>query len=151
MVKILEQLENQKAAMMEFRMQNGNHWARLLAYGGANLRTLLYAAGTLPMTLTVTDTPVPSIAASPSTLTFTAPAFNADPYSQNISVTSPTPVAFSVTLPPNTWVKVSPMSTTPDTLSVTWDPAITSQIYYQQPTTAASIQINVPATTAAVP
>src|SRR5260370_9298600 len=32
MVKILEQPENQKAAMMEFRMQNGNHWARLLAY-----------------------------------------------------------------------------------------------------------------------
>src|SRR5260370_860030 len=32
MVKILEQLENQKAAMMEFRMKNGNHWARLLAY-----------------------------------------------------------------------------------------------------------------------
>src|SRR5260370_27232635 len=32
MVKILEQLENQKAAMMEFRMRNGNHWARLLAY-----------------------------------------------------------------------------------------------------------------------
>ena len=32
MVKLLEQLENQKAAMMEFRMKNGNHWARLLAY-----------------------------------------------------------------------------------------------------------------------
>src|SRR5215470_11128473 len=32
MVKILEQLENQKAAMMEFRMKNCNHWARLLAY-----------------------------------------------------------------------------------------------------------------------
>ena len=32
MVKILEQLENQKAAMMEFRMKNSNHWARLLAY-----------------------------------------------------------------------------------------------------------------------
>ena len=32
MVKILEQLENQKAAMMEFRMKNGNHCARLLAH-----------------------------------------------------------------------------------------------------------------------
>jgi hypothetical protein len=32
MVKILEQLENQKAAMMEFRMKNSNNWARLLAY-----------------------------------------------------------------------------------------------------------------------
>jgi putative transposase len=32
MAKILEQLENQKAAMMEFRMKNGNHWAGLLAY-----------------------------------------------------------------------------------------------------------------------
>ena len=31
-VKILEQLENQKAAMMEFRMKNRNHWARLPAY-----------------------------------------------------------------------------------------------------------------------
>jgi hypothetical protein len=30
MVKILEQLKN-SAAMMEFRMKNGNHWARLLA------------------------------------------------------------------------------------------------------------------------
>jgi len=27
MVKILEQLEDQKAAMMEFRMKNSNHWA----------------------------------------------------------------------------------------------------------------------------
>jgi len=32
MAKILERLENQKAAMMEFRVKNGNHWARLLAY-----------------------------------------------------------------------------------------------------------------------
>jgi hypothetical protein len=32
MVKILEQPENRKAAMMEFRMKNGNQWARLLAY-----------------------------------------------------------------------------------------------------------------------
>jgi hypothetical protein len=30
--KILEQLANQRAAMMEFRMKNGNHGARLLAY-----------------------------------------------------------------------------------------------------------------------
>src|SRR5260370_42636900 len=112
MVKILEQLENQKAAMMEFRMQNGNHWARLLAYGGANLRTLLYAAGTLPMTLTATDTPVPSVAASPPTLTFTAPAFNADPYSQSVSVTSPTPGAVSATRHATPWLKASRTSTT---------------------------------------
>jgi hypothetical protein len=32
MAKILEQLADQRAAMMEFRMKNGNHWARLLAY-----------------------------------------------------------------------------------------------------------------------
>ena len=32
MAKILEQLENQKAAVMEFRMKNGNHWAGPLAY-----------------------------------------------------------------------------------------------------------------------
>jgi hypothetical protein len=32
MAKILEQLVNQRAAMMEFRMKNGNHGARLLAY-----------------------------------------------------------------------------------------------------------------------
>ena len=30
--KILEQLANQRGAMMEFRMKNGNHGARLLAY-----------------------------------------------------------------------------------------------------------------------
>ena len=30
--KILEQLANQRAAMMEFRMKNGNHGSRLLAY-----------------------------------------------------------------------------------------------------------------------
>ena len=106
---------------------------------------------TLPVTLTVTDAAVPQVAASPSSLTFTAPAFNAAPYSQNISVTSPAPVAFSVTLPPNTWVEVSPMSgTTPATLSVTWDPSVTSQIYYQQTTTATSIQISGPANTSTV-
>jgi transposase InsO family protein len=32
MAKIFEPLENQKAAIMEFRMKNGNHWAGLLAY-----------------------------------------------------------------------------------------------------------------------
>src|SRR5260370_33836683 len=31
MGKILEQLENQKTSMMEIRMKNGNHCARLLA------------------------------------------------------------------------------------------------------------------------
>jgi hypothetical protein len=46
MVKILEQLENQKAAMMEFRMKNSNHWARLLAYvtGLINQELLEYLA-----------------------------------------------------------------------------------------------------------
>jgi len=106
---------------------------------------------TLPVTLTVTDAPVPSIAADSPSLTFTAPAFNADPYTQTISVTSATPVPFSVSLPPHTWVKVSPMSgTTPATLNVTWDPAVTSQIYYQQRSTPASIQINGPANTLTV-
>lgn len=106
---------------------------------------------TLPVTLTVTDAAVPQVAASPSSLTFTAPSSNAPTYSQNISVTSPTPAAFSVSLPPNTWVKVSPMSgTTPATLSVTWDPAVTSQIYYQQSPTATPIQISGPANTVTV-
>ena len=106
---------------------------------------------TLPVTLTVTDAAVPQVAASPSSLTFTAPSSNAPTYSQNIYVTSPTPAAFSVSLPPNTWVKVSPMSgTTPATLSVTWDPAVTSQIYYQQSPTATPIQISGPANTVTV-
>ena len=106
---------------------------------------------TLPVTLTVTDAAVPQVAASPSSLTFTTPVSNAPPYSQNIYVTSPTPAAFSVSLPPNTWVKVSPMSgTTPATLSVTWDPAVTSQIYYQQSPTATPIQISGPANTVTV-
>jgi uncharacterized protein (TIGR03437 family) len=103
---------------------------------------------TLQVTVTVTDAPVPPIAADPPSLTFTAPAFNADPYTQTITVTSATPVPFSVNLAPQTWVKVSPMSgNTPATLNVTWDPAVTSQINYQQLSTAASIQINGPANT----
>ena len=80
---------------------------------------------TLSVSLTVTGAAVPAISAAPTTLNFTAPAFNAPPYSQTISVTSDAaPAAFSVTLQPGTWLKVSPMSgTTPATLSVTWDPA----------------------------
>jgi uncharacterized protein (TIGR03437 family) len=99
---------------------------------------------TLPVSLTVTASAVPVISSTPTSLSFSAPAFNATPYSQTISVTSDSgPAAFSVTPQPGTWLKVSPMSgTTPATLVVTWDPAVTSQIYYQQRSTPALILIS---------
>ena len=99
---------------------------------------------TLHVSLTVTDTAVPVISAAPASLSFSAPAFNATPSSQTITVTSDSgPVAFSVALQAGTWLKVSPMSgTTPATLVVTSDPTVTSQIYYQQRSTAGSILIS---------
>ena len=107
---------------------------------------------TLPVSLTVTDAAVPMISASPAALNFTAPAFNAAPYSQSISLASSAPAAFSLTLQPGTWLKVSPMSgTTPATLTVTWDPAVTSQIYYQQRSSAASISVFGPGNAIAIP
>ena len=101
---------------------------------------------TLPVTLTVTDAPVTLIAAAPTSLTFTSPAFNAPPYTQTVALTSHSgPAAFSVAVEPGSWLKVSPMSgTTPATLTVTWDPAVTSQIYYQPRSTPASILISAP-------
>ncbi|MGO9259065.1 MAG: hypothetical protein ACLQU1_22505 [Bryobacteraceae bacterium] len=101
-------------------------------------------ATTLPVTLTVTAAAVPTISANPASLTFTAPAFNAPPYSQTLTLTSDTgPAAFSVS--PDYWLKISPLSgTTPATLTVTWDPAVTSQIYYSQLSTPGSILISGP-------
>ena len=101
-------------------------------------------SATLPVSLGVTDTAVPVISSAPTSLSFSVPAFNATPSSQTISVTSDSrPAAFSVTLQPGTWLKVSPTSgTTPATLLVTSDPAVTSQIYYQQRSTAGSILIS---------
>jgi uncharacterized protein (TIGR03437 family) len=107
----------------------------------------------LPVSLTVTDAVVPSIAATPSNLSFSAPAFNSAPYSETVSVTSDSgPAAFSVTLQRGTWLQVSPMSgTTPATLTVTWDPAVTSQIFYLQRSTPASISISGLGNTITVP
>jgi uncharacterized protein (TIGR03437 family) len=49
-------------------------------------------------------------------------------------------------------LKVSPTSgTTPATLTVTWDPAVTSQIYYQQRSTTASVLISGPGNTVTIP
>jgi uncharacterized protein (TIGR03437 family) len=106
---------------------------------------------TLPVSLTVTDTAVPVISAGPESLSFTSPAFNATPASQTISVTSDSgPAAFSVALQPGTWLKVSPVSgTTPATLVVTSDPAVTSHNYFQR-STAGSILISAPGNTIAV-
>jgi uncharacterized protein (TIGR03437 family) len=103
-------------------------------------------ASVLPVALTVTDARVPLITATPSSVSLTAPAFNATPQTQTISVTSDSgPEPFTVSLPPGTWAKVSPLGgTTPATLSVTWDPAVTSQIYYQQRATPTSILISGP-------
>jgi uncharacterized protein (TIGR03437 family) len=108
---------------------------------------------TLPVSLTVSAASVPMISANPATLSFTAPAFNAAPSSQTIQVTSDSgPSAFSVTLQPGTWLQVSPMSgTTPATLVVTWNPAVTSQIYYEQRSTPGSILISAPGNAITIP
>jgi len=110
-------------------------------------------SATLPVTLTVTSAAVPVISCAPTSVAFTAPAFNATPYSAAISVTSDSgPAAFSVTLQPGTWLKVSPMSgTTPATLSVTWDPAVTSQFSYQFRSTPGSILISGPGNVITIP
>jgi len=110
-------------------------------------------AANLPVSLTVTAAAVPAISANPPTLSFTAPTFSSTPSSQSISVTSDSgPAPFSVILQPGTWLKVSPMSgTTPATLSVTWDPSVTSQIYYEQRSTSASLSISGPGNTIAIP
>jgi len=108
---------------------------------------------TAPVSLTVTNTAVPMISSTPTSLSFSAAGFNAAPYAETISVTSDSgPAPFSVTLQAGTWLKVSPLSgTAPATLSVTWDPAVTSQIYYQQRSTPASISISGPGNEITVP
>jgi uncharacterized protein (TIGR03437 family) len=107
----------------------------------------------LPVTLTVTAAAVPMISASPATLNFTATTFTSPPASQTVTVASDSgPAPFAVTLQPGTWLKVSPMSgTTPATLTVTWDPAVTSQIYYQTRSTPGSILISGPGNEVAIP
>src|SRR5262249_13110156 len=114
------------------------------AYQGSILVAGSAGRGTLPVSLTVTDTVVPVILATPPSISFAAPNSTATPYSQTITVTSDSgPVPFSVALHPGTWVKVSPMSgTTPAILTVTWDPAVTSQIYYQQRSTPGQILVS---------
>jgi hypothetical protein len=76
------------------------------------------------VTLTVTAAAVPMMPANPTSISFTAPASNATPYSQTVLLTSDTgPAVFTVVLPPAAlpaWLPVSPMSgTTPATLTVT--------------------------------
>jgi uncharacterized protein (TIGR03437 family) len=116
---------------------------------------------TLPVTLTVTNTAVPMISGAPVSLSFTAPGFDAKPYSQTIAVTSDSgPTAFTVRHPTGVggyvdnvdWLKVSPLSgTTPATLTVTWDPAVTEQFYYQQRSTTGSITISGPGNDVTIP
>jgi hypothetical protein len=131
-------------------------------YQGSILLTQSYGPPTtLPVTLTVTNTAVPMISETPVSLTFTAPAFNATPYSQTIAVTSDSgPTAFTVTHMAGIggfvnnvdWLKVSLLSgTTPATLTVTWDPAMTEQIYYQQRSTTGSIAISGPGNVVTIP
>ncbi len=113
-------------------------------YGGSILLNPGYSPpSTLPVTLTVAAAAVPMISAAPTALSFSAPAFNAAPDSQSIALSSNgAPAAFSVAVPPGSWLKVSPLSgTTPATLTVTWDPTVTSQIYYQQRSTSGSFVI----------
>jgi uncharacterized protein (TIGR03437 family) len=114
---------------------------------------------TLPVTLDVTNAPVSSISAAPLSLSFTAPAVNATPYTQSISVTSSSGsvpfTAAAIGAPGSgsySWLKVTPTSgVTPATLTVTWDPAVTEQIPYQQRTTNGSISIAGPANSFVIP
>ena len=108
---------------------------------------------TLPVTLTVTQSAVPMISANSVGLTFSAQTFTSPPTSQTIALTSSSgPTPFSVTLQPGTWLEISPMSgTTPATLTVTWNPEVTSQIYYQQRVTPGSILISGPGNTITIP
>lgn len=116
---------------------------------------------TLPVTLNVTNGPILSITAAPLSLSFTAPAFNATPYSQTISVTSSAgSVPFAATAiagggldsGPYAWLKVTPASgMTPATLTVTWDPSVTEQIPIQQRATNGSISIAGPANSLLIP
>ena len=116
---------------------------------------------TLPVTLTVTNLVVPSISAAPATLSFTVPSTNAPPYSQTISITSNgAPAPFTVSTFPGSgggaccfsWLKVSPTSgMTPATITVTWDPSVTTQIPYYAPTTTGSILIAGASNSVAIP
>jgi|SRR5579871_1552854 len=122
-------------------------------YQGSITVTGVFGPSTaLPVTLTVSSAPPPSISASPQSLSFTSPAFNGTPYTQTIAITSDSgPVPFVVTPVagggnfegPFAWLQVSPLiGTTPATLTVTWDPTVTAQIPPNQRTTNASIVIN---------
>ncbi|MGD1096213.1 MAG: hypothetical protein ABSB35_30000 [Bryobacteraceae bacterium] len=79
----------------------------------------------LPVSLTVSSAPGPMISATPSTFNFSVPSYSSAPYTQAIQITSSGgQVPFSVGVPQNSWVQVSPTSgTTPATLNVTWNPA----------------------------
>jgi uncharacterized protein (TIGR03437 family) len=122
-------------------------------YQGSIVVTQVFGPpATLPVSLTVTAAAVPVISATPRALSFTAPDFNAAPYAETIALASDSgPAPFSVALEQGTWLKVSPMSgTTPAVLTVTWDPSVTSRIYYQQRSTPASMVISGPGNTITV-
>jgi len=123
-------------------------------YQGSILVTQSFGPpATIPVTLSVTAAPVPTISVNPALLSFTVPAFNAPSYSQTIALASDSgPAPFTVTIASGIWLKVSPISgTTPATLTVTWDPAVTSKIYYQQRSTPGSILISGPANDIVIP
>jgi uncharacterized protein (TIGR03437 family) len=108
---------------------------------------------TLPVTLTVTSTSVPQILTNPASIAFTVPSTTATPYSQTIAVASDSgPTPFLVVPAYGTFLKVSPVSgVTPATLTVTWDPTLTSQFGYTQSSTASSIMISGLANTVTIP
>jgi uncharacterized protein (TIGR03437 family) len=122
-------------------------------HGSIFVRQSFGPPATVPVTLQVTEAPVATIFASPATLDFTAPAFDAAPLPRTITLTSDFgAVPFTVTVPSGTWLRVSPASgTTPATLTVTWDPAVTSQIYYQQRSTPGSILVSGPGNAITIP
>jgi len=130
-------------------------------YQGSVLISQSYGlSATLPVALTLAGAPVGMVAVSPASVAFNAPVSTAAPYSQTIAVTSDSgPLPFTVSTVgggaqngPYPWLKVSPMSgTTPATLTVTWDSAVTSTIPYSELSTPGAIVISSPANVVTIP
>lgn len=124
--------------------------------GAIQVSEIFGPSATLPVSLTVSGTAAPAIAATPATLSFSTPSYSATPYTQTIQVTSSGgSVPFSIGAPQGVgvtpWVQVSPMSgTTPATLSVTWNPATVTGPNFQL-AYSSSFTIYGPASTVSVP
>jgi uncharacterized protein (TIGR03437 family) len=124
-------------------------------YQGSLIVTSSYFYGiplTIPVSLTVTSAAPPLLTASASAINFSVLSGRTPPTNQAIAVTSDGgPVPFSVTVE-GTWLQVTPSSgTTPATLTVTYNLAVTSQIDYQQRMWSGTILITGPGNSLVIP